>query len=69
MALSAALRESLAERTAEVVTAVVQVDSASTFLTAPPAINPTGPLLTERTHEARAVSVPTAPGHGYGYER
>ena len=63
------LRESLAERSAEVVAAAVRVDSAGTFLGANREISPTGPLLNGRGHEERAVGVPPGPGPAYGCER
>lgn len=63
------LRESLAERSAEVVAAAVRVDSAGTFLGAKREISPAGPLLNGRAHEERAVGIPPAPGPGFGCER
>lgn len=69
LALPEVLRESLGERSAEVVAAAVRVDSAGTFLGANREISPAGPLLNGRVHEERAVGVPPAPGPGYGCER
>ncbi|RYV50273.1 hypothetical protein [Pengzhenrongella frigida] len=64
-----ALRESLAERSADVVEAAVQVDSASTFLGANRDISPAGPRLNGRGHEERGIGVPPGPGPAYGCER
>lgn len=69
VALPEALRESLAERSADVVAAAVRADSAGTFLGANREISPTGPLLNGRAHEQRAVGIPPAPGPGFGCER
>jgi hypothetical protein len=69
VALPDALRESLAERSAEVAAAAVRVDSAGTFLGANREIGTAGPLLNGRGHEERTVGVPPAPGPGYGCER
>jgi len=69
VALPEVLRESLAERSDEVVAAAVRVDSAGTFLGVDRAISPAGPLLNGRAHEERAVSVPPVPGPGYGCKR
>jgi len=64
-----ALRESLAERSAEVVATAVRADSAGTFLGASRQISPTGPLLDGRAHEERAIGAPPSPGPGYGCDR
>ena len=69
VALPEVLRESLAERSAEVVAAAVRVDSAGTFLGANRETSPAGPLLNGRAHEERAVGVPQAPSPGYGCDR
>jgi len=67
--LPEALRESLAERSANVVAAAARVDSAGTFLGGDRELSPAGPLLTGRGNEERAVRVPSVPGPGYGCER
>ena len=69
VALPEALRESLAERSADVVAAAVRADSAGTFLGANREISPTGPLLNGRAHEQRVVGIAPAPGPGFGCER
>ena len=67
--LPEALRESLAERSADVVAAVVRVDSAGTFLGANREISSAGPQLTGRAYEERAVSVSPAIRPAFGCER
>ncbi len=69
VAFPEALRESLAERSAEVVAAAVGVDSAGTFLGVNRRISPPDPLLNGRAYEERAVGVSPAPGPVYGCER
>lgn len=64
-----ALRESLAERNAEVVAAAVRVDSAGTFLGVDRQAGPPGSPIDGRAHEERAVDVRTTPAPGYGCER
>ncbi|MCR6494761.1 hypothetical protein [Cellulomonas sp. P24] len=67
--LPEALRESLVERSVDVIAAAALVDSAGAFLGANREISPAGPQLTGRAHEERAVSLPPAPGPAYGCER
>jgi hypothetical protein len=69
VSLPEALRESLAERSSEVVAAAVGVDSAGTFLGVNRQISPPDPLLNGRAHEERAVGALSVPGPAYGCER
>jgi hypothetical protein len=69
VALPEVLRESLAERSAEVVAAAVRADSAGTFLGSNRETSPTSPLIDGRAHEERAIGVPPAPGRAYGCDR
>ena len=69
VALPKALRELLAERSAEVVSAAVRVDSAGTLVGANRDSSPADPLLNGRAHEERAVGVPQAPRPGFGCAR
>lgn len=59
------LRESLAERNADVVAAAVRVDSAGTFLGVNRQSSPSDPSTDGRGHEERAIGVRPAPGPGY----